>query len=185
MTDGGVRETVLIGWQTLLADLSLILFMVTAAAMSAGRSSAGSSRGSSAQGASKAPSQPKAPCDQALGEPLALWRAGGSQTLRRWLSSEQPDPRQQLTITAYYRRGAQVSAMSAAQALVNEAGAMGRGARVIVAPATDADSEETLASLAYDRPPGAVRAIAPWTPAAGMAQGLRDRSGNALSRNLP
>lgn len=141
------RRAALIGWQTLLADLSLILFMVTAAAMAAN-----SRHHSSVIAFAKiVPKRPSAPT---LGEPLALWRAGGAQTLGHWLAGEEPDARQQLTITAHYRKGAAVRALTTAQALVGEAGAMGKDARVIVAPAADADGEETLASLAYDQAPG-------------------------------
>ena len=46
------------GWQTVLADLSLILFMVTAAAVS------------------QASPQPSSGEALALGEPVAVWRPG-------------------------------------------------------------------------------------------------------------
>ncbi len=136
----------LIGWQTLLADLSLILFMVTAAAMAAN-----SGHRPAARNLAKRPSDPT------LGEPLALWRAGGSQTLGRWLAAEQPDARQQLTITAHYRTGAAARALAATQVLVSEAGTMGKDARIVVAPAADGHGEETVASLAYDRAPSVAR----------------------------
>ena len=65
------------GWQYALADLSLILFMVTAAGVS-----------------EAAPSQ--AP---PRSEPVAVWRAGGP-SLAEWLAAQPTDPRQQLTIVA-------------------------------------------------------------------------------------
>ena len=136
MKAGQTSGAALIGWQTLLADLSLILFMVTAAAMSA-----------------RAP--PKTRLDQTLAEPLAVWRAGGSQTLGPWLAEQQPDHRQQLTITMHYRPGGQEAALASLQALLREAGAMGSLARVIVTPAPGASEDETVASLAYDRAPDA------------------------------
>ena len=130
----------LIGWQTLLADLSLILFMVTAAAMA-----------TSPHHAARIAAPPPPPA----AEPLAVWRAGGAQPLRRWLAAEQPDARQQLTIASYYRSGGAAHALAIAQALVGEASAMGQVARVIVAPAPAGTAEQTLATLAYDRSPDA------------------------------
>ncbi len=142
----------LIGWQTLLADLSLILFMVTAASMPASRT-----RATPVPMLTRKP-----PWNPALGEPLAVWRAGGSQTLAQWLAAQQPDDRQQLTITARYRPGAETTASAAAQALVVQAGTMGKVARVIIAPAAAGAGDELLAGLAYDQ-----------APDAGPAQGLR------------
>ena len=136
------RATTLIGWQTLLADLSLILFMVTAAAMAAKPDHPAGAK----QAGRPAP-------NAAVGAPLAMWRAGGSQTLRQWLAGEQSDVRQQLTITAHYRLGEAAPALLAVQELVGQASAMGKSARVIVTPAGTGTGEEILASLAYDRAP--------------------------------
>ena len=160
-----MKVAALIGWQTLLADLSLILFIVTAAQISASPT-----RGTAAPAAA-----PSATPDPA--EPLALWRAGGSQSLRHWLAAEQIDARQHLTITAHYRAGGAVRTLAGAQALVNEAGTMGLTASVIVAPAA---REETLATLAYDRPPDDAAA-----PAPRLAQGLHKGLGHRPVRNQP
>jgi hypothetical protein len=154
-------NTALIGWQTLLADLSLILFMVTAAAMS-----------TNTHRPAKAP--PKIQCSPAVGEPLALWRSGSSQTLAHWLAIEQPDARQQLTITAHYRAGAQDTALAAAQALAAQAGPTGKTARLIITLSSDA---ETMATLAYDQ------TLQP--AATGTAQALQHPSGNYLARTTP
>ena len=74
------------GWQTVLADLSLILFMVTATALS--------------DSPAKAP--PPAPLAlPALGEPVAVWRSEpGGPSLEDWLASQAADPRQRLTLVA-------------------------------------------------------------------------------------
>jgi len=166
MNAGGPRGAALIGWQTLLADLSLILFMVTAAALAA----------RPGQVATKAkPVAPPGRAQPALGEPLAVWRAGGSQPLRHWLAREQPDSRQQLTITAHYRKGAVAPALRAVQALVADAGPMARAVRVIVAPASNAQDEGAQVSLAYDRP----------TPNAGLAQALLQPAVNPAARIQP
>ena len=112
------------GWQTMLADLSLILFMITAAA------------------ASELPTAPPAtaiPVLPALGEPVAVWRAGpGAPSLRDWLASSGPDPRLRLTILA--------GPDQAQMALTMAAGA-GRPARILLEPQAGVPS----AMLTYDQ----------------------------------
>jgi len=128
----------LIGWQTLLADLALILFMVTAAAMAA-----------------SPPRQPKAPPPVAhreapRAEAAAVWRAGGdAPPLGRWLRETAPDPRQQLTIAIHYpgTSGALANALARAAALADEAEAAGFPSRVLVEPG----EAEVVATLSYDR----------------------------------
>lgn len=112
------------GWQTVLADLSLILFMATASAVS------------------EAPAEPRpaaAPASlPALGEPVAQWRPGaGMPELREWLSAN-PDPRLRLTILA---RPAE------AQAALTLAGTAGRPARLVIDP----DAGALTAALTYDQ----------------------------------
>lgn len=121
------------GWQYLLADLSLILFIVTAAALS--RTSDGPAAALSPQG-----------------EPLAFYRADdGAPPLGQWLRDQSPDPRQQLTIVAQYAPGRQVEALDRAGALAREAGAAGTRARIVVEPGAGG----TTASLAFDAPQAA------------------------------
>jgi len=118
------------GWQTSLADLSLILFLVAAAAVDRQR------------GAASAPS-PQA-------EPLAVYVAGpGAPPLVEWLAAQETDPRQQLTITARYgpEPGAQRRAVEEAMALVEQVHAPAGGARVVVEPGAG----PTRAVLAFDR----------------------------------
>jgi hypothetical protein len=118
------------GWQYLLADLSLILFIVTAAALS--QTSDGPAAALSPQG-----------------EPLAFYRAdAGAPPLGQWLRDQSPDPRQQLTIVAQYAPGRQVEALDRAGALAREAGAAGTRARIVVEPGVGG----TTASLAFDAP---------------------------------
>lgn len=105
------------GWQYALADLSLILFMVTAAGVS-----------------EAAPSE--APQGSlARGEPVAVWQAGGPP-LAEWLASQPPDPRQQLTI---------VAPLGAAEAALALAKASARPARVLLDPAVTGAPFATLA----------------------------------------
>lgn len=113
------------GWQTVLADLSLILFMVTASAVS------------------EAPAKPPAIARMvlpALGEPVALWRQEpDAPALQDWLSA-MPDPRLRLTIMA--------SPTEAATALAL-AKTAGRPVRVLIEP----DGNGVIAALTYDQGP--------------------------------
>lgn len=112
------------GWQTVLADLSLILFMITAAA------------------ASELPTALAVPVRvtlPALGEPVAVWRAGpGAPTLQAWLSSSGPDPRLRLTILAAPEQAGAALAMAATA---------GRPARILLEPQAGSPS----ATLTYDQ----------------------------------
>jgi hypothetical protein len=138
------------GWQTVLADLSLILFMVMAAAVS------------------EVPAEPAAqaiaPHSQvlpALGEPVALWRAGpDAPPLREWLAAAGADPQLRLTIVAPAREAA------TAQALAAEAG---RPARIVL----EAEARgPVLAALTYDQ-------------AAPLAQGLQSGAANQPPSEAP
>ncbi|HEX4848385.1 MAG TPA: hypothetical protein VFV30_09590 [Novosphingobium sp.] len=121
------------GWQTVLADLSLILFMVTAAAVS--------------QQPAAAPARPAPAALPALGEPVAQWRAGpDAPALSAWLRSSGGDPRLRLTILA--------GPDSAAAALALAAGA-GRPARVLIEPGASG----IAATLTFDQPPALARGL--------------------------
>lgn len=121
------------GWQTVLADLCLILFMITASALSH---------------VSDSPVVPHVTPSQ-QSEPLALYRVEeGAPPLLEWLELQAPDPRQQLTIVAQYRPGQQQQAMAMATSLAAQAGEGGVSARILVEPGAGG----TLATLAYDAP---------------------------------
>jgi hypothetical protein len=116
------------GWQTVLADLSLILFMTTAAAVS------------------EAPADPApVPVPQsaslpALAQPIAVWSAApGGPGLAEWLRAAGGDPRLRLTILT--------SPAAAAQALKLSSQA-GRPARVVIDPDR---SGPVQAMLGYDQ----------------------------------
>lgn len=115
------------GWQTVLADLSLILFMVTAAA--------------AAQAGPDATPLPQL-IDPALGDPVAVWREG-SDPLGTWLASQSNDPRQRLTIVVPYAADP-VSVAPKALALAQSAG---RPARLLFEPGRAGDA---YATLTYD-----------------------------------
>ena len=114
------------GWQTVLADLSLILFMVTAAAVS--------------EAPAQMPAPPPAPIVlPALGEPVALWRAApDGPSLPDWLASQPADPRQRLTL---------VAAAADGPAILAQAASLPRPARVLIEPGL---SGPPYAALTYD-----------------------------------
>lgn len=130
------------GWQTTLADLSLILFMVMAAVVRA----APATPANSALPASPAPSP--------RGEPVAVWRAGkGAPALAQWLVAA--DPRAALTITVRYGAHgpdaapgtALTAALDRARVLARDAGTYGATARIVIEP-----GEGEQAVVAYDAP---------------------------------
>lgn len=119
------------GWQTVLADLSLILFMTTAAVVAE----------PPAPTASPPPPPSRiAPSLPALGEPVAVWSgAPGGPELKEWLAQTAQDPRLRLTI---------VAAPAEAEAALRLAAAAGRPARVLIEPGTNGPP---LATLTYDQ----------------------------------
>ncbi len=118
------------GWQTVLADLSLILFMVTAAVVS---EDPGTARPAP-------PALPARPALPALGEPVAVWSAAaGRPGLAEWLAATAHDPRLRVTI---------VASPVEAEAALQLARSAGRPARVLIEP--DAQGPP-LATLTYDQ----------------------------------
>lgn len=115
------------GWQTVLADLSLILFMTTAAVVAE-------------PPAPSAPPPRAAPSLPALGEPVAVWSgAPGGPALGDWLAQTAQDPRLRLTIVASPAEAAPALALAASS---------GRPARVLIEPEA---SGPPLATLTYDQ----------------------------------
>jgi hypothetical protein len=128
------------GWQTTIADLALILFMVTAAG-----SRAQEQRPAVAESVESPPAQ---------GEPLAVYRSqAGAPPLSAWLAEQAPDRRQRLTIVARYAPGDAATAARAALDLAREAGTGGGSARIVLEPGTGL---AVLATLAFDQPAPAV-----------------------------
>jgi len=126
------------GWQTVIADLALILFMVSVSAMGDG------------EAADKAQQQAEALENPlpAQGEPIGIYRAGaGAPPIAEWLDQLQPDPRQRLTIMARYTEGGSDEAARAALDLSRQAGDRAGRARILIEPG---ETPELLAVLAYD-----------------------------------
>jgi hypothetical protein len=127
-------------WATILADLAIILFMITAADLSNAEIAKSAAAPSSLA--------------VATAEPVALYRPGGSApSLGSWLAEQPDDPRQQLTIVVRYRAGEADTMAAEGLRLVSQAEAAGRDARLIAEPD---ERSETVAVLAYDADPQAV-----------------------------
>lgn len=123
------------GWQYALADLSLILFMVTGAAL--------------AQAVGRGENILPSP----HGEPLALWRSSPEASpLDEWLAVQSPDARLQLTIVAHYDGGGLADALEKARALAASADDAGAAPRIIIEPGGGG----VAATLAYDVPASAL-----------------------------
>ena len=132
------------GWQTTIADLALILFMVSAAALAQSDDAA----------AIAAPPPPPPPAIDmqsplpAMAEPVAIYRAGeGMPPLGEWLAAQAPDSRQQLTIVARYSAGGVDGTSAAAMALAQGAHAAGWQPRIMLEPG---QGDDVLAVIGYD-----------------------------------
>jgi len=124
-----------VGWQYALADLSLILFMVVAAALA--RQQAAPPK--------PVPAPPAPAAAPLLAEPVAVWRAGpGAPSLAEWPAAQSLDPRQRLTLVARYSRGRAQEAFLRAQAALAPISHLPAATRMTVEPATTDDLSATL-----------------------------------------
>lgn len=132
------------GWQLILADLALILFLLALSALPAAEAESGQrladteARERDALGMLHAEVAPA----QALFRPIP-----GGPSLGAWLAAQGPDPRATLTIFAVHTKGSEAAAWRRASALAAEARASGVAVRAII---TAGMHEEVYASLAYD-----------------------------------
>ena len=132
------------GWQLILADLALILFLLTLSALPAAEADTGKrladsdAREKEAQGAL----MPQVDAAQAL-----FRQVPGGPSLAAWLAEQQPDARATLTIVAVHTRGQEAAAWTRAEALAAEARSQGARVRTIISAGVQ---DEVYASLAYD-----------------------------------
>jgi hypothetical protein len=143
------------GWQTILADLALILFMICASALSVAEGPAPAA--DKAQAAPlrlpvapsrPAASHPVAPSQQA--EPVGVWRDGpGAPPLAQWLADQAGDPRLRLSIVVRYapQSGGRAAALDQAAALARAAGPRAATARLVVEPGAQPGAS---VALGYD-----------------------------------
>lgn len=120
------------GWQLILADLALILFLVTLSAL--------------ASEDARAPASATTPIEPAQ----ALYRPSPqAPSLREWLAERPRDPRATLTIFAQHSDATREQIWQEAQVLAGEAEASGFAVRVVLSRGSRSD---LYASLAYDLP---------------------------------
>lgn len=120
------------GWQTITADLALILFLVTAQAV---------------QEPEPAPPPetlaPSAPETLPIGreaEGLAVYRVGAQQDLASWVRSTLSDTRQAATVTVRYATGNRTTALETGTELLDELAKAGHEARLVVEPGAKDES---------------------------------------------
>ncbi len=138
------------GWQTILADLALILFMICASALSVAEGPASPAVKAEAAPlrAKPAPAvaaRPVAPSQQA--EPVGVWRDGpGAPPLGQWLGDQAADPRLRLSIVVRYATGpgGREAALDQAASLARSAGQRAASARLVVEPGAQPGASVTL-----------------------------------------
>lgn len=135
------------GWQLILADLALILFLLTLSALPAAE--AETSRQLAAREEDTRP-RAEIAAAQALYRPVA-----GGPSLGAWLKAQPYDPRATLTIFVIHSPGGEAAAWARAEALAAEARVSGARVRTIISAGKEA---EIYASLAYDTEPTEVPA---------------------------
>ncbi|WP_086606385.1 hypothetical protein [Erythrobacter donghaensis] len=132
------------GWQLIIADLALILFLLTLSALPAAEAESGArlAYGEAREKDARGLPAPQIDAAQALFRPVP-----GGPGLGEWLAAQAPDPRATLTIFAIHTPGKEAAAWSRAEALAAEARETGARVRTIIHAGT---TDETYASLAYD-----------------------------------
>jgi hypothetical protein len=132
-------------WQTLLADLSLVLFIITAAALGRARLDHRPSSVLASPSVSENLSDSAPPPG-----PLAVYREGpGAPSLRSWLSQQVTDRRQQVTIVIGYLPGADGTVPERVSAVLADARSAGVRARIEIDPG----SAGLRAGIGFDPPP--------------------------------
>jgi len=122
------------GWQLILADLSLILFLVTLTALV---NTSGENRSIITRASFVAPAQ-------------ALFRpTSHGPSLTEWLAEQPHDPRSTLTIIAQHSGEDQGPVWQEAQAMAASVAQSDVAVRVVI---TRAEQSDLYASLAYDEP---------------------------------
>ena len=144
------------GWQFILADLALILFLLALTGlplepdMAAGGQKGDTMLGRMPPRPVHALAQPNPAPSPAVAPAQALFRpVSGGPRLADWLATQPADPRTTLTIFARHARGKEQAAWRAAEALAGEAAVSGIAIRTIIAAG---DEDDLYASLAFDSP---------------------------------
>ena len=126
------------GWQYAIADLSLILFLVTASALA----HAGDGKPVAPTPVAQRPSPVAAALDS---EPVAVWSPGlEAPALAQGLAHVGDDPRVEVRIVVRYVGGAREAAVAQAVQLAEEGGARSAKARILVEPGENAGASVAL-----------------------------------------
>lgn len=148
------------GWQTALADLAMILFLVAASAyrpeMSDAHRASETSYPTAAEILADEASKPETTreADDAplpapsIGVALAIFRPEMGISFEEWLEPHQSDPRKQLTVTAYYGPGQRRDAAARAIGLAEQTESFNGPVRILLEPASKSG---LMASIGYDR----------------------------------
>ena len=131
-------------WQVILADLALILFLLTLAALPAAEADLGQKLADREARAKEARAliNPEIAAAQALFRPVA-----GGPTMAEWLAAQPHDPRATLTVFVRHQPGDEAAAWATAQTLAGAAQTSGVAVRTII---TAGDEADVYASLACD-----------------------------------
>jgi hypothetical protein len=147
MTAGaaGSRMT---GWQFILADLALILFLLALTALPVDAEPGEHERGDARQQAASGSARRDAGPVPSIAPAHTLYRpVPGGPGLARWLADQPHDPRATLTIFARFTPGEERTAWKAAEALMRDGATHGFPMRAIISAGEEPD---LYASLAYD-----------------------------------
>jgi hypothetical protein len=131
------------GWQTVTADLALILFLITAQAV---REPAAPSPQEETEVEAEADTAEPAPVASSA---LALHKPAKGESVEEWLLAAVTDERQVATISIGYAPGQREEALAEGERLLAEAEAAGVAARLIAMPNSSA---AILVSVDYLRP---------------------------------
>lgn len=130
------------GWQTVTADLALILFLITAQAV---REPPVPSQ-EETEVEVEADTEEPAPVTSSA---LALHKPAPGESVQEWLRATVTDERQVATISIGYAPGQREEALVEGERLLGEAEAAGVAARLIAMPNS---SDDILVSVDYLRP---------------------------------
>lgn len=138
------------GWQLVLADLSLILFLTTASALPDTNERDGANSAALASGANNSDA------------PASVFVAGIDADFTGWLTAQPRDPREQLTIRVDYTSATQAGTIERVRGLAREASGAGFAPRIILepAPAGNLAPSSITASFAFDAGPAGAGDVA-------------------------
>ncbi|MDT0574709.1 hypothetical protein RM533_00765 [Croceicoccus sp. F390] len=134
-----VRAGKPLAWQVILADLALILFILTSAALAI-----------DADNAERGLAKVEQTFSHAQSNATAIWRDdGASGALTRWLQDRNPDNREMLTLVVRYPRAGLAAAISRAAVLAEEAEQYGIDMKISLEPGSPSG---IVAVTSFERP---------------------------------